>query len=80
MILAMISGYFVFIILYNLLHFLFVALQHKRPYISPLYLCNVYIYIIGVWTLHDPGKGANSRFSVVWYRYHKVIKGSNLTL
>ena len=36
--------HFVFIILHNLLHFLFVALKHKRPYISPLYLYNVYLY------------------------------------
>jgi hypothetical protein len=31
-----------FNILNNLLHFWFVALKYKQPYILPLYLCNVY--------------------------------------
>jgi hypothetical protein len=70
MILAMISGHFVFYYpsQFATFSFYFIKTQATLHLSFVSLLC---IYVIGIWTLHDPGKGANSRFFVVWYRYHK---------
>ena len=78
-VLVMISEHFVFYYPSQFATFSFCCIKTQAT-LHLSFVSLLCIYIIGIWTLHDPGKGAKSRFFVVWYRYHKVIAGSNLTL